>query len=90
MDKKWPRALYGYAILLDNKLENWEVSFQNKQYVHQFSGYWKRNKINKYKLVKICWICRNNEEVNRVFDNIALKWFKTWKHADDYSLTRAY
>lgn len=90
MSKKFPQVIYAYAILLDNKIESWHVSFKNRNSAYEFSGYWKKDRLKDYKLQKVCWICRNSEECTRVFEILAPRWFKSWKHATDYRLAKAY
>ena len=91
MDKdKYPQMIYAYAILLDNKIENWKVSKRNRKSVYYFCTYWKFDRINDYKLQKTGWLCKNNEDVIKVFEELAPKWLKTWKHAGNYVLNRAY
>lgn len=90
MKEDYPVTIYAYAILLDNKIENWSVSRKNRSIVGQFSGFWKLDRLKDYRLQKTCWICRNPEEINKVFEELAPKWFKSWKHADGYSLCKAY
>lgn len=85
-----PQAVYAYAILLDNKIENWKVTSVNRNNIYDFSGFWKLERLKDYKLQKVCWICNTDDEYNKVFNELASKWFKTWKHADDYKLMRAY
>lgn len=90
MNEKYPRVVFAYAILLDNKIENWYVGTPNRSNIGEFTGYWKMKRLKDYKLEKKCYICNNREEYNKVFDELAPKWFKTWKHANDYRLVRAY
>lgn len=90
LSKKFPQVIYAYAILLDNKIESWHVSFKNRNSAYEFSGYWKNDRLKDYKLKKVCWICRNSEECTKVFEILAPRWFKSWKHADDYRLVKAY
>lgn len=90
MSNKYPQTIYAYAILLDNKIENWSVSFNNRNSVYEFSGYWKGERLKDYKMQKKCWICKNAEECTKVFEVLAPRWFKSWKHADDYRLAKAY
>ena len=89
-EDQYPKVVYGYAILLDNKLENWKVTCHNRHSVYEFTGYWKRDRLKYYKLEKICWICKNVNELNKAFDIMAPRFFRTWKHSDDYMLIRAY
>ena len=90
MNEKYPIVVFAYAILLDNKIENWYVGTVNRSNISEFTGCWKLNRLNDYRLEKKCYICDNREEYNKVFEELAPKWFKTWKHANDYSLARAY
>ena len=90
MEEKYFKVVYGYAILLDNKIENWKISCDNRHNVYEFKGYWKKDRLKDYKLEKVCWICRNIEEYEKAFDILAPRFFKTWKHADDYRLMKAY
>lgn len=90
MIEKYPRVVFAYVILLDNKIENWYVGTINRSNVQEFSGYWKVNRLNDYKLEKKCYVCNNKDEYHKVFEELAPKWLKTWKHADDYKLMRAY
>lgn len=90
MKEKYPRIVFAYAILLDNKIENWYVGTTNRSNIREFNGCWKVNRLNEYRLEKKCYICANREEYNKVFEELAPKWFKTWEHADDYSFIRAY
>ena len=85
-----PQVVYAYAILLDNKIENWKVTSANRNSIYNFGGIWKVKRLNDYKLQKVCWVCNTVDERNKVFNELAPKWFKTWKHADDYKLMRAY
>lgn len=90
MKNEYPQVVYAYAILLDNKIENWSISKNNKHDIYGFKSYWKMNRINDYKLQKVCWYCKNDFECSKVFNELAPKWFKTWNHAEDFSLQRAY
>ena len=85
-----PQIVYAYAILLDNKIENWKVTSVNRNSVYDFTGIWKVERLKDYKLQKVCWVCNTVDEWNEVFNKLAPKWFKTWKYADDYKLMRAY
>lgn len=85
-----PKIVYAYAILLDNKIENWQVTGVNRNSIYSFTGIWKTERLKDYKLEKVCWFCNNVDEWNKVFNELAPKWFKTWKHADDYKLIKAY
>lgn len=87
---EFPITLYGYAILLDNKIENWQITKNNKKELGEFKNIWKIERLKDYKLEKICWICRNSKEYDAVFNTMGSRWLKTWKHADDYKLMRAY
>lgn len=89
-DKKYPLTVFAYAILLDNKIETWHIGTTNRHFIGEFSGYWKIDRIKDYRLEKKCYICDNEEEYKKVFTDIAPKWFKTWNHAKDYTLLRAY
>ena len=40
-NNKYPKVIYGYAILLDNKIENWKVTSVNRNSVYDFTGIWK-------------------------------------------------
>ena len=61
MDKeKYPKMMYAYAILLDNKIENWSVSSNNRRHVGEFGGYWNFRRIMDYKLQKSSWFCKKN------------------------------
>lgn len=33
-----PQVVYAYAILLDNKIENWKVTSVNRNSVYDFTG----------------------------------------------------
>ena len=44
-NNNYPKVIYGYAILLDNKIENWAVRTINRRYFWEFKGCWKRGKI---------------------------------------------
>lgn len=90
MKKEYPQVIYAYAILLDNKIENWQVSKNNRSSVFEFTGYWKQNRLKDYKLQKVSWVCKDSLECLKVFDELAPKWFKNWKHADDFKLQKAY
>ena len=90
MNEKYPRVVFAYAILLDNKIENWYVGTVNRSHIGEFAGYWKIDRLKDYKLEKKCYVCNNRKEYNKVYEELAPKWFKTWKHSDEYSLVRAY
>lgn len=90
MKEKYLRIVFAYAILLDNKIENWYVGTLNRNEVGEFTGYWKVNRMNDYRLEKKCFVCNSEDEYRKVFEELAPKWLKTWKHAEDYSLVRAY
>ena len=85
-----PQVVFAYAILLDNKIENWKVTSGNRNRLYEFSSIWKKERLNDYKLQKVCWVCNNVDEWNKVFNELAPKWFKTWKYANDYKLMRTY
>ena len=89
-NNKYPKVIYGYAILLDNKIENWAVRTINRRYVWEFKGCWKMGRLQDYKMQKVCWVCNNAEECVKVFEELAPKWFRNWKHADDFILQKAY
>lgn len=90
MNKDYPITVYAYAILLDNKIENWSITKNNKKEVFEFTSYWKMDRLKDYKLQKVCWVCKDSLEYLKVFDELAPNWFKTWKHADDFRLQEAY
>lgn len=90
ISEKYPKVVYGYAILLDNKIENWKVTCNNRHSVYEFSGYWKNDRLKDYRLEKVCWMCKNINEYNRAFNVLAPRFFSSWKHADDYRLIKAY
>ena len=87
---EYPKVIYGYAILLDNKIENWSVRTTNRKYLWEFKNHWKIGRLQDYKMQKVCWVCNNAEEYERVFEELAPKWFKNWNHADDFMLQKAY
>ena len=87
---EYPKVVYEYVILLDNKIENWKVTSVNRNSVYYFAGIWKVARIKDYQLQKACWVCNTVDEWNKVFNALAPKWFTRWKHADDYNLMGAY
>lgn len=87
MDIKFPVKLYASVILLDNKIENWEVSEKKKE---DFIIMIKPDRVNDYKVEHLCFVCENEEEYSKVFNELAPNWFKQWKHADRYCFVRAY
>ena len=89
-NNNYPKVIYGYAILLDNKIENWAVRTINRRYIWEFKGCWKKGRLQDYKMQKVCWVCNNEEECAKVFEELAPKWFRNWKHADDFILQKAY
>lgn len=34
LEEKYPKVVYGYAILLDNKIENWKITYTNRHSVY--------------------------------------------------------
>ena len=62
----------------------------NRRYVWEFKGCWKMGRLQDYKMQKVCWVCNNAEECVKVFEELAPKWFRNWKHADDFILQKAY
>lgn len=85
-----PKVVYAYAVLLDNKIANWKVCGTNYHSEKEIGGYWIFKRLNDYKLEKKCFICRNDDEWNEVFENLAPKWFKNWKHHETFRGMKAY
>ena len=73
---EYPKVVYGYAILLDNKIENWAVRTINRRYIWDFKCYWKMGILQYYKMQKVCCVCNNAEECVKVFEELAPKWFR--------------
>ena len=71
---EYPKVIYGYAILLDNKIENWSVRTTNRKYLWEFKNHCKIGRLQDYKIQKVCWVCNNAEEGVKVFDELAPKW----------------
>ena len=51
----YPKVIYGYAILLDNKIENWAVRTINRRYLWEFKGCWKMGRLQDYKMCEECY-----------------------------------
>ncbi|OOM82017.1 hypothetical protein CLPUN_06350 [Clostridium puniceum] len=65
MSEKYPQVLYAYVILLDNKIENWHVSFRNRNSLYEYSGYWKEDRLKDYKLQKCSGSAKMRKNVLR-------------------------
>lgn len=87
---EYPHMLYVSVLLLDNKIENWKVGNYHWDNPYMVKAYWKPDRLNDYKVQWIGYCCKNDEEHNKVFTELAPKWLRAWKHARDYRLSRAY
>jgi hypothetical protein len=87
---EYPHMIYVSVLLLDNRIENWKVGNYQWHNPGECKCYWKFKRLKDYKVQSIGFWCKNDEEHNRVFTELAPKWLKQFKHAKDYRLSRAY
>ena len=64
-NNEYPKVIYGYAILLDNKIENWAVRTINRRYFWEFKGCWKMGRLQDYKMQKVCWVVIMKKSVRK-------------------------
>lgn len=85
----YPHMLYISVLLLDNRIENWKVG--NRKWINPYevSGFWKIDRMKDYKVQWVGYLCKNEQEHCKVFEELAPKWLKQWKYAKDYFLMKA-
>ena len=87
----YPRTIYASVLLLDNKIELWKVSGNEKRHPLDFSNpYWKRNRLEEYTIQTTSWEAKDASENHEVFQVKATEWFQQWEHAEDYKGWKAY
>lgn len=86
----YPHMVYVSVLLLDHRIENWKVGQEHWANPLAVKAYWKTNRLKDYKTQFIGFYCKNDTEHNKVFEELAPKWLKQFKHAKDYKLQRAY
>ena len=85
---KYPHMLYTSVLLLDGKIENWKTDNRYWENPYVISGYWKIERMKDYKIQWIGWLVKNDEEHEKVFNELLHKWLKQWQYAKDYKLMR--
>lgn len=80
----YPHIIYASVLLLDGKIENWKVGQYKWNDIGDICGHWKMDRLNDYEIKTTLWKVNNDKEHRRVFNELAPKWFKQWKLADDF------
>jgi len=81
--EEYPHSIFGSALLLDGKIEMWKIANYCKR-TYEFSGFWKRDRIEDYTSEWKEFVCNNSEEHQKAFEEWAPEWFKQWPIADDF------
>jgi len=80
----YPHSIFASVLLLDGKIENWKIVNYPKKHPLEFTGFWKRDRLNDYACEWKEFVCNNGKEHNEAFEEWAPEWFKQWLIADDF------
>lgn len=87
---EYPHSVYASVLLLDGKIESWEIGNPPKKSPYDFSAYWKRNRLNDYTSQYTEFVVNNDLEHNEAFEILAREWFKQWPIAEDFKGSKPY
>lgn len=87
--------IYAQVLLLDNKIEAYNIGINPKNSAYDFCTYWKTNKIKDYCMETICFDKKSVEVEDGwdfnfyVFNVLAPKWINQWEYSDEYRGNKA-
>ncbi len=88
--ERYPHSVFASALLLDNKIEQWQVGQKYWESPFEISAFEQKKRFNDYKTEFKEFVVNTPEEHDQVFRELAPEWFRQWELVKNYWGYRPY
>lgn len=81
---EYPHKVCASVLLLDGKVECWKIGYPAKTEIHNWSTYWKMDRLKDYTIQTKCFKVRNPQEHHLAFVERGPNWLDQFEYAEDY------